>query len=229
MRVTLPPPLEHVRLSLESAEALYVLHPKSIIAYQGNPTGRHDQLMNLAGAYGKKKWIRSLVHGPCEMILGLPVGCSLTTVDIGEYEELLFDLRHVMFFSETLAMKTVIQKMKTAWITRDLIRMRFTGRGAVGLLTAGDLATLRLDPHKPIFVDKSALVAYPQNASIRLSVYGNPLASQHMNVQWQLTGTGSILIQTGNSDRELMAHLQDDGLFKRLLRELLPFGNVIIK
>ncbi|WP_239635162.1 AIM24 family protein [Paenibacillus sp. H1-7] len=229
MNISAPPPLEHVRVSMEEAESLYILHPKSIIAYQGMPQNRQDQLMNLTGVYGKKKWIRSLLRGPCQMILGIPAGCSLNTVDLGEQEELLFDLRHVMMFSESLSMKSVIQKMKTAWITRDLVRVRFTGLGVVGLLTAGDLATLHLDPVKPIFVDKSALVAYPQNAKIRLSVYGNQLASQHMNVQWEITGTGPILIQTGSRDHELMAHLQDDSLFKRILRELLPFGNVIIK
>lgn len=107
--------------------------------------------------------------------------------------------------------------------------MRFSGNGSVGILTTGDLATLHLHPEKPIFVDKSALVAYPQSASIKLSVYGNSLASQHMNVQWQLTGQGPVLIQTGYRDVELMNHLQDDNLLKRLLRELIPFGGVFIK
>ncbi|MCS7462307.1 AIM24 family protein [Paenibacillus doosanensis] len=229
MRVSAPPPLGHVSLALESDESLIVLHPKSILAYRGMPHQRQDQLMNLSSAYHKKRWIRSLLQGPCDMILGLPPGCSLTTVDIADREELLFDLRNIMYFSESLATKSVVQKMRTAWITKDLVRIRFSGIGSIGILTAGDLAVLQLHPDKPIFVDKSALVAYPQAASIELSVYGNPLASQHMNVQWRLTGSGPVLIQTGHRDAELIDRLQDDNVVKRILREVIPFGSVFIK
>lgn len=229
MRVSAPPPLGHVSISLEAEESLIVLHPKSILAYHGLPHQRQDQFMNLLSAFHKKKWIHSLLQGPCDFIMGLPQGCSLTTILIADDEELLFDLRNIMYFSSTLTTQSVIQKMRTAWITKDLVRMRFTGKGSVGIGTAGDLATLRLHPEKPIFVDKNALVAYPQSASIQLSVYGNSLASQHMNVQWQLTGQGSVLIQTGYQDSELMNQLQDDSLIKRLLRELIPFGGIFIK
>ncbi|WP_019534829.1 AIM24 family protein [Paenibacillus ginsengihumi] len=229
MKVIAPPPQGHVSISLEAEESLIVLHPKSILAYQGSAHQRQDQFMNLLSVYHKKKWISSLLQGPCDFVMGLPPGCSLTTVHIAGQEELLFDFRNIMFFSQCLTTRNVIQKMRTAWITKDLIRMRFSGEGSVGILTAGDLATLQLHPEKPIFVDKSALVAYPQSASIQLSVYGNKLASQHMNVQWQLTGRGPVLIQTGYQDAGLMNQLQDDGLLKRLLREIIPFGNVIIK
>ncbi|MNF95303.1 hypothetical protein D3C84_780480 [compost metagenome] len=80
-----------------------------------------------------------------------------------------------------------------------------------------------------MFVEAGALVAYPGTATIRLSVYGNQLASQHMNVQWELSGSGPVLIQTGSRDAELEAQLQDGGLIKRILREVLPFGSVYIK
>jgi hypothetical protein len=60
-------------------------------------------------------------------------------------------------------------------------------------------------------------------------VYGNSLASQHMNVQWELRGKGPVLIQTGSRDSGLESRLGDEGWFKRLLREVLPFGSVYIK
>ena len=75
----------------------------------------------------------------------------------------------------------------------------------------------------------SALVAYPEKASIELSVYGNKLASQHMNVQWEIRGSGPVLIQTGSRDAELEEQLQNGGFIKRMLREVLPFGGVYIK
>ena len=52
------------------------------------------------------------------------------------------------------------------------------------------------------------LVAYPEEASIELSVYGNKLASQHMNVQWEIRGSGPVLIQTGSRDAELEEQLR---------------------
>lgn len=229
MNITTPPPTEHARIRLELGESLHVLHPKSILAFQGPAVSREDRFMDLAGAYRKRKWIRSKLQGPCEFILGLPRGFFLETVDIPEQSELLFDLRHVMFFTDPMTMKSKILKWRNAWITRELVRMRFEGPGRVGLITVGGLATVQLDPVQPLFVDKSALVAYPESASIRLSVYGNPLASQHMNVQWELRGTGPVLMQTGSFDPELEDQLREDGFMKRMLREILPFGSVYIK
>ncbi|MWC29785.1 AIM24 family protein [Paenibacillus sp. MMS18-CY102] len=229
MNVTVPARLGHVHVSLEEADKLHVLHPKSVIAFQGMPHHREDRLMDLAGMYRKRKMIRSLFQGSSELVLGLPAGCSLETVEIDAQSNLLFDFRHVMFFSDGMKLKSVVQRMKNAWITKELVRMRFSGPGSLGLITAGDLMTIQLQPDRPLFVEAGTLVAYPDTATIRLSVYGNQLASQHMNVQWELRGSGPVLIQTGSHDAELEAQLQNGGLIKRILREVLPFGSVYIK
>src|SRR5690606_16388432 len=125
--------------------------------------------------------------------------------------------------------RSKVLKLKTAWITREFIRIKFSGPGKLGIITVGDITTMQLDPETPLFVDTSALVAYPEDATIRLAVYGNSLASQHMNVQWEMRGTGPVLIQTGSRDRQLENKLSEDGWIKRLLREVLPFGSVYIK
>ncbi|MBB6635911.1 AIM24 family protein [Cohnella thailandensis] len=229
MNITAPPPQDHVRIELEAGEAMHVLHPKSIVAFQGSPRNREDRVMDLSNAYRKKKWIRSKLTGPAEAVLGLPAECSLTVVDIEADSDLLFNFRHVLFYTDGLQMKSRIQKIKTAWITREWVRMRFAGPGKLGLVTSGALATMPLRPEMPIFAEAGSLVAYPEKANVQLSVYGNTLASQHMGVQWQLTGSGPILIQCGAADSGLSDHLQGDGLIKRLLRELLPFGSVYIK
>lgn len=230
MKAAVPAPHGHVRVTLDAADKLHVLHPKAIIAYQGLPHQREDRFMDLAGIYRKRKWIRSLLTGPSEFVLGLPPGCSLETVDIAQDSDLLFDLRHVIFFSDGMGLKPKIQKLKNAWITREFVRMRFSGPGTLGLVTAGDVLAIQLDKERPLFVESGALVAYPENASIKLSVYGNQLASQHMQVQWEITGSGPVLIQTGSRDNELEDQLHSDGGFvKRLLREVLPFGSVYIK
>jgi len=229
MNIVTPARLGHVHVSLEETDKLHLLHPKSVIAFQGLPHHREDRLMDLAGIYRKRRMIRSLFQGPSELVVGLPAGCSLEAVEIDKSSNLLFDLRHVMFFSDGMRMKSIVQRLKNAWITKELTRMRFTGPGMLGVITAGDLMTVQLDPDRPLFVEAGALVAYPGTASIRLSVYGNTLASQHMNVQWELRGSGPVLIQTGSRDAELEAQLQDGGLIKRILREVLPFGSVYIK
>jgi uncharacterized protein (AIM24 family) len=153
----------------------------------------------------------------------------LQTVEIGAHSDLMFDFRHVMFFTDQLAMKSKIQKIKTAWITREWVRMQFAGPGVLGVVTTGDIVTMNLHPTVPLFVEAGSLVAYPEHASVKLSVYGNQLATQHMNVQWELTGKGPVLIQTGSRDTGLAEQLGSDGFVKRLLRELLPFGSVYIK
>lgn len=230
MNVTVPAQYGHVHVTLDEADKLHVLHPKAIIAYQGLPHLREDRFMDLAGLYRKKKWIRSLLAGPSEFVLGLPPGCSLETVEIDKDSDLLFDLRHIIFFSDGMQLKAKIQKMKNAWITREFVRMRFSGPGTLGVITAGDVKAIQLHKDRPLYVEAGALVAYPEHASIKLSVYGNQLASQHMQVQWEITGSGPVLIQTGSHDADLVQQLQSSGgIVKRVLRELLPFGGVYIK
>lgn len=229
MNIVSPPPLGHVRVTLEEEEALHVLHSKAILSYQGSPLGREDKLMGLGGAFRKKKWIRTRLQGPSSFLLGLPAGFSFEAIEIPAESNLLFDFRHVVFFTEGMNYRSKVLKLKTAWITKELIRIKFSGPGKLGIISVGDIATMQLDPEIPLFVDTSALVAYPEDASIQLSVYGNSLASQHMNVQWELRGTGPVLIQTGSRDRQLETKLTEDGWIKRLLRELLPFGSVYIK
>lgn len=229
MKIATPSPTGYVRVQLDEGDALHVLHPSSIVAYQGDPRGREDRFSDIGGAYRKKKWIRSRLQGTSEFLLGLPPGCSLETIDIPADSSLLFDFRHVALFSDGMTFKSKILKWKTAWITRELIRIKFSGPGTLGVLTAGDMASIQLHPERPLFVDKSALIAYPEDAEIKLSVYGNSLASQHMNVQWELRGKGPVLIQTGSRDTGLQDKLTGDGWFKRLLREVLPFGSVYIK
>ncbi|MOA29393.1 hypothetical protein D3C78_1504040 [compost metagenome] len=107
--------------------------------------------------------------------------------------------------------------------------MRFSGPGRIGIITSGDMKAIQLQPDRSLFVETGALVAYPENASIKLAVYGNKLASQHMNVQWEIRGSGPVLIQTGSRDTELAQQVQDGGFIKRILREVLPFGGIYIK
>lgn len=229
MKVTAPAAVGHAKIELESSDAIHVLHPRSIIAFQGAPMLREDKFMDLAGMYRKRKWIRSRIQGPSQFILGLPAGCTLESIPIPEGGDLLFDFKHVLFYTEGMQMKSRIQKIKTAWITHEWVRMRFSGPGELGILVTGDLAVLQLDPEQPLYIEKSSLVAYPEQANVKLSVYGNQLASQHMHVQWEITGKGPVLIQTGSRDPQLEDQLQGDGVIKRILRELLPFGSIYIK
>ncbi|WP_168123836.1 AIM24 family protein [Paenibacillus sp. HB172176] len=229
MKLDTPPRTGSVNVELDVDDTLHVLHPESIAAYQGSPRSREDRFMDLGGALRKKKWIRSKLQGPSRFVMGLPAGYSLSAIDIPQDSNLLFDFRHAALFTDGMTFKTKVLKLRTAWITRELVRIKFSGPGTLGVLSAGELATIQLQPDQPLFVDKNALVAYPEDASIRLSVYGNSLASQHMNVQWQLMGRGPVLIQTGSRDTGLEDKLTNDGWLKRLLREVLPFGGVYIK
>lgn len=229
MDITTPNMLGHAHISLQQDDALHVFHPKSIIAFQGSPKLREDRFMDLAGVFRKRKWIRSRIAGPSEFIIGLPPGCALETIEIPENSDLLFDYKHVLFFSDGMSFKSVVQKMKNIWITHELMKMRFSGPGTIGIMTKGDVKAIQLKPDCPLFVETNALVAYPENASIKLSVYGNKLASQHMQVQWEIVGSGPVLVQTGSTNTELEDQLQNGGLIRRLLRELLPFGGIYIK
>lgn len=218
-----------VTLTVESGEAVYVLHPNQIAAFQGEPSNREDSLMKLPGMYRKKRLIQSRIRGPAQVLLGLPDSYCVTPVEIAKDDDLLFEYRHVLFYNEGLTYKTHIQRIRHALLTRDLVKMRFAGPGTLGLITAGPLYPVELKPDKPLYVEMGCLVAYPREVSIKPCVYGNTLASQTMKYQWELAGRGTVLLQPSRPDPALDEQLQGDSLVRRVLRELLPFGGVFIK
>ncbi|PYI52910.1 AIM24 family protein [Paenibacillus flagellatus] len=216
-------------LHLAEGEAVHVLHPQQIAAFRGESARREDKLMNLQGMYRKKKLIRSKLSGPSSVLLSLPGGYTLHSLKLGGNEDLLFEFRHLLYYTEGVRMQSVMQSFKNVIATKDVMRMKFAGDGAIGLIAAGPLYEWKLDPVTPSYIDARALIAYPHNARLELSVYGNHLASQHMNYQWKMTGEGSALLQTGRPDARLEQFVGQDGLLKRLLREIVPFGGVWFK
>ncbi|MGG1553859.1 MULTISPECIES: AIM24 family protein [Paenibacillus] len=216
-------------LHVESGEAVHILHPNQIVAFQGKANQREDGLMKLPNMYRKKRLIQSRITGPAEVLIGLPEGYNMTVIPIAEGDDLLYEFKHVLFYTEGVTFTSHLQSMKNTIITQDLIKMQFSGSGTIGILTAGPVHPMALSPDKPLYVDAQCLIAYPKQANLRLCVYGNTLASQHMNYQWELTGQGQVLVQPCKPDRKLDEHMQTDGLLRRIAREVLPFGGIFIK
>ncbi|WP_211747036.1 AIM24 family protein [Paenibacillus sp. Marseille-Q4541] len=217
-----------VTFSLTDGDKIHVLHPQQIVAYRGAGTGRNDRFMNIRGMYRKHKLIQSEISGPCQFVAALPPGFSMKAIELDEQSDLLYDFRHLFFYSEGIQMQTRILKIKNMLITRDAIKMKFSGTGIIGILTQGQVCEQELHPTAPLYVDAGSVIAYPENANLELTVYGNHLASQHMNYHWKMTGHGKVLFQAGRENRRLENDINDEGLFKRILREVLPFGNVLI-
>ncbi|GIP33940.1 AIM24 family protein [Paenibacillus sp. J2TS4] len=218
-----------MEVQLAAGEKLHMLNSEMIIAFQGDSHQREDRIMDWKGMFRKKKWLRSDLSGPCRFVLSLPAGYSVRSIPVMEQEDFLFDIRHVLFYTSGIQMKSVIQTMKNVVVTRDWIRMKFYGSGEIGILSQGPLVEMKLAPDAPVYIDASCLVAYPQNAKLDLCVYGNQLAGQHMNYHWKITGQGYVLMQTGKPGLRLEEQLKDDGLIKRMLREIIPFGGIFIK
>ncbi|OCT14828.1 hypothetical protein A8709_11730 [Paenibacillus pectinilyticus] len=216
-------------MQLDKGEAVHVLHPNQIVAFQGRPEQREDSFMKLPSMFRKKRLIQCLMKGPAQFMLGLPEGYSLAVVPLEDEDDLLFEFRHVLFYTEGVTFTTHLQSVKNTVITQDLVKMQFHGPGSLGLLTAGPLFHMALDEKLPLYVDVSCLVAYPRQAKLRLCVYGNTLASQHMNYHWEITGQGHVLMQPCKPDPKLDEHMKSDGLLRRIAREVLPFGGVFIK
>lgn len=218
----------HVRL--DEGERIHVLHPQQIIAFQGSSSLREDRFMNWKHMYRKKRLLQASIRGPVELLISLPLGFQLMSIPVEESSDLLFEFRHLLFYSEGVQMNSIMQKIRNILVTQDVIRMKFSGKGMIGILSMGPLQALRLDPMIPLFVDSSSLIAYPHHASVDLTVYGNHLASQHMHYQWKLLGEGYALIQTAKPDPLIDEAVNDQGGFiRRILREVIPFGGVFIK
>lgn len=216
-------------LRVEQEEAIHVLHPNQIVAFKGSSEQREDSLMKLPSMYRKKRLIQSRVRGPAQLMLGLPEGYSMSVVHIGADDDLLYEFRHVLFYTAGVSFTSHLQNVKNTLITQELVKMQFKGPGTLGLLTTGPLYQMTLDPKQPLYVDISCLIAYPRNAELRLSVYGNTLASQHMNYHWEMTGQGHVLLQPCKPDRKLDEHMKNDSLLRRIAKEVVPFGGIFIK
>ncbi|KAA9004788.1 AIM24 family protein [Paenibacillus spiritus] len=215
--------------TLEEQEEIHVLHPQQIIAYQGPSSGRSDRFMDVKGMYRKRKLIRADMSGPCRFTAALPPGYRVKTIELTGEEDLLYDFRHLFYYSRGIEMQTRVLSMKNMLVTRDVVKVKFSGRGSIGLLTEGTVCEAVLDPDEPLYVDAGSVIAYPENARLELTVYGNHLASQHMSYHWKMTGRGSVLFQAGRQSRRFERDNDDDGIIRRFLREALPFGGVFIK
>lgn len=217
-------------LHLSGDEAVYILHPRQIIAFQGDSANREDRFMDIAGMYRKRKFIQSRISGPSCVMLGLPNGYCLKTLHITEGSDLLFEWKHILFYTEGIHVERRVQTLKNVLITKEIVKMKFhADDGLLGILSNGPLYSLQLHPEQPTYVNIGCLVAYPENATLKPCVYGNSIASQNMNVQWEITGTGHILLQTNINDRQLEHDLEGDGLVKRIMRETIPFGGIFIR
>ncbi|WP_261304118.1 AIM24 family protein [Paenibacillus andongensis] len=216
-------------LCIEQGESVHVLHPNQIVAFQGKSEQREDSFMKLPSMYRKKRFVQSRLHGPANVMLGLPEGYSMAVIPIDADDDLLYEFRHVLFYTEGVSYASHLQNVKNTLITQDFVKMQFRGPGKLGLLTAGPIYQMALDVKQPLYVDTSCLVAYPRNAQLRLCVYGNTLASQHMNYHWEMTGQGYVLMQPCKPDRKLDEHMKNDSLLRRIAKEVLPFGGIFIK
>lgn len=218
-----------VTFSLQEGDLVHVLHPDQIVAYRGPSQGRSDRLMNVKGMYRKKKLIRADVSGPSQFTAALPSGYSMREIPIGNNEDLLYDFRNVFFYTRGVSMQTRILKIKNMLVTRDAVKMKFSGSGSIGILTQGPVCEAKLHPTEPLYVNAGSIIAYPENAKLDLTVYGNHLASQHMDYHWKLTGEGYVLFQAGRQNQRLERDMNDESIIKRFLREVIPFGGVFIK
>ncbi|AIQ50892.1 MULTISPECIES: AIM24 family protein [Paenibacillus] len=218
-----------VAFTVGDNEQVHVLHPQQIIAYQGPSSGRADRLMDVKGMYRKRKLIRSDLSGPCRFVAALPPGYRVKTLQLDGKSDLLYDFRHLFFYSDGITMQTRVLSMKNMLVTRDVVKVKFAGRGSIGILTEGTVCQAELHPTDPLYVDAGSIVAYPENARLELTVYGNHLASQHMSYHWKMTGHGPVLFQAGRQSRRFERDNDEDGIIKRFLREALPFGGVFIK
>lgn len=218
-----------VTFSLTTGDLIHMLHPEQIVAYRGPSNGRIDRFMNMKRMYRKGRLIQSDLSGPSQFVAAVPPGFAMKSIEINEGSDLLYDFRSLFYYSHGITMQTRLLNMKNLLITRAMIKVKFAGTGTIGILTQGPVCQTELHATEAIYIDAGSIVAYPENANLELTVYGNTLASQHMNYHWKITGQGSVLYQAGLQNRKLEKEMENEGFIKRVLREVIPFGGIFIK
>lgn len=61
----------------------------------------------------QKRLIQSRVRGPAQLMLGLPEGFSMSVLPIGDDDDLLYEFRHVLFYTDGVSFTSHLQNVKT--------------------------------------------------------------------------------------------------------------------
>ncbi|GAF08592.1 hypothetical protein JCM16418_2676 [Paenibacillus pini JCM 16418] len=147
-----------VSFSLTKGDQMHILHPEQIVAYRGPSDGRSDRFMNVNGMYRKRRLIQADMSGPCQFTAALPPGFAMKTVELNEGSDLLYEFRNLFFYSQGVTMQTRILRIKNMLITRDAVKMKFSGTGTIGILTEGAVCETELHPSQRFILMRVALL-----------------------------------------------------------------------
>jgi uncharacterized protein (AIM24 family) len=220
--------LQTVKISLKnSVDKVHVLEPATIIMFHGDGNLREDRRVKIKHAFAGNRLYEAIISGPCDFILSLPAGCYLGVIPVDN--ELLFDVKNVLFYSENMSLTRKHQPLLNMFATSSITRYEFKGSGTIGIMSGGPIISEELDD-KPLYVDVNSLVAVPKSARLKVAVYGNGKAEQHMAWQYLITGTGTILIDTASATALLKTQGQKskDNIMMRAIKDNVPGANTLI-
>ncbi len=220
--------LQTVKISLaDSSDKIHVLEPATIIMFHGEGNLREDRRVKITHAFAGNRLYESLISGPSEFILALPAGCYVNVVPVTS--ELLFDVKNILFYSDSMAVKRKRQSWFNMVATSSITRYEFKGLGEVGIMSGGPIISQALDD-TTCYVDINSLIALPKSAKIEVAVYGNVKAEQHMAWQFLITGSGTILIDAASATAVLSTQGQKskDNILVRAIKDNVPGANIFI-
>lgn len=154
-----------VTFDLQPGDRLHILHPGQVIAYRGPAAQRSDKLLDIKGIYRKRKLIRSDYSGPCQLVAAFPPSVGLKTLTLTKGSDWLYDFRQLFYYTEGIHMETRVLSMKNMMITRDAVKVKFSGRGQIGVLTQGQVLELPLHPEEPLYVEAGRCWLTPRTRS----------------------------------------------------------------
>ena len=100
-----------VTFSLIQDDRLHILHPQQIVAFRGASNSRQDKFMNISGMY-RKKLIKSEITGPCQFVCRPSPGFTMKEVQLTDYSDLLYDFRHLFFYSKVSPCRPKFKRSK---------------------------------------------------------------------------------------------------------------------
>ncbi|MDD2620510.1 MAG: hypothetical protein PHC92_07580 [Syntrophomonadaceae bacterium] len=220
--------LQTVKISLEnSSDTVRILEPSTIIMFHGDGNLREDRRVKIKHAFAGNRLYESIISGPCSFVLSLPSGCYVNIIPVTD--ELLFDVKNVLFYPDNLEVNRIYQSWPNILATSSITRYEFKGSGKIGIMTGGPIISEILDDNH-CYVDVNSLVALPKSAKIEVGVYGNGKAEQHMAWQYLISGTGTILIDTASSTAVLLTQglKSKDNIVMRAIKDNVPGAGTLI-
>lgn len=203
---------------------LIIKYPSSILGFRGESCKRKDEFDLTVKM--KTRIVLTKIYGKSRVYIKSNGIGKIKTITLSNSDKGIFLSKNVLFYSENIERESKLTSLDSMIFAKEILHTRYYGNGVIGYYGEGELVNISLERGEHIYLGIKNVIGFDANMRFDFKTYGNNLAAATMEFQYMFTGPGNIIVQTQNTQ----AYLENnkDSLSKRILRKVVPGGDVII-